>query len=73
METIGRRVPRAVFDTAAEGLSLGRRMPDGSDTDLAPRIAALLRALAGAGGRYAGAGSWTPPETPRPDAVRLIH
>ncbi|WP_368414745.1 hypothetical protein [Falsiroseomonas sp.] len=55
---LGRRVRQAAFGDADHALVLGLPVPDGSEGELAPRIAAVLRALAGAGLHYPCTQSW---------------
>lgn len=55
---LGRLVRQAAFGDAGHALILGLPVPDGSEGDLAPRIAAVLRALAGAGLHYPCTQSW---------------
>jgi hypothetical protein len=55
---LGRLVRQAAFGDADHALVLGLPVPDASGGDLASRIAAVLRALAGAGLAYPCTTSW---------------
>ena len=74
---LGPLLRQAAFGEGAHVLLLGLPVPEGTDGDLAPRIAAVLRALAGAGLRYPCTRSWgvrfttAPPSPAALDGGRL--
>jgi hypothetical protein len=74
---LGRLLRQAAFGEAEHVVSLGLPVADGAGDDLAQRIAAVLRALAGAGLRYPCARSWgvrfttAPPSPAALDGGRL--